>query len=692
MSIDQALRLGTQHQDAGRLAEAETIYRQILGQQPNHAPTLRMAGLLAFQVGRKTDALELVRNAVAADPSAAEYHSNLGVILASLDRLDEAIGEFRKALALAPSDPQAMTNLANAVQEQRKFDEAISLYRQALAIRTDIPESHHNLAKALLEKGLADEAAVEYRQAIALRPSYADAYNNLGNALQAAGKSSDAIAVYRAGLAVKPDFPEAYSNLGNVLLETSRPDEAIECFRRALELRPDYADAHNNLGNALKESGRLDEALEHYRKAADLTADYRMAGNLLYVMHFHPDFGSRAIYQAHARWNDRFAKPLAESIRPHQNDRTADRRLKIGYVSPDFREHPVGRFMLPLMEHHDHERFEIFCYTDLRNEDSLTQQLKSHADVRRTTFTYTNEQLADMVRSDKIDILVDLTMHMKGSRLGVFARKPAPVQVTYLAYCSTTGLETIDYRFSDPHLDPADFDTSVYSEKTYRLPRTYWCYPQPANSPPVGPLPARRNGFITFGSFNNYSKVTTKTWDLWLALLTQVPTSRLVLHAHEGSHRQFARDRLREHGLDPSRLAFNSFAPLEMYLEQYNQIDIALDPFPYGGGTTTCDALWMGVPLVTLRGQTAVSRSGFSILSNIGHPELVAGDERQYIDVACDLSSDLDRLESIRQSLRQKLMRSPIMNPTQFARDVEESYRRMWESYDKGNQQWKNEL
>jgi predicted O-linked N-acetylglucosamine transferase (SPINDLY family) len=749
MSIEQALRTAIAHHDAGRLAEAETLYRQILAQQPENPEALRMLGLLAFGVGRAQDALELVGKATRLGPGRVDYLSNLGVILASLKRFDESIAAFRQALVLAPNDPQATTNLANVLQEKGQLDEAIMLYGEALRARSDIPQTHYNLAKALQEKGRLDEAIAEYRsaislnpryadafnslgtalkqkgllpeaisayqqalalrsnspevfynlgkamreagdtdreiaayrQAVAQQPQYADAHNNLGNALEEQGRANEAIAAFRAALAARSDYPEAYSNLGNVLLQTGKPDEAIECYQQALRLRPDYAEAHNNLGNALKETARPEEALSSYRRAADISSKPQMAGNVLCLMHYLPRFGPRELYDAHAAWNLKYARSLAGLMGLHANDRSPDRRLRIGYISPDFREHPVGRFMQPLMANHDHGNFEIFCYADLHFEDAITANLKRGADLWRNSAGLSDQQLAQLVQSDRIDILVDLTMHLQGSRLLVFARKPAPVQVTYLAYCSSTGLEAIDYRFSDPYLDHDGPDQSCYSERTVRLPRTYWCYPAPPSSPDVGPLPARKNGFVTFGCMNNYSKVSAATLELWLQLLRQARDSRLVLHSHEGSHRQIAWDRMKAAGLDPQRLQFQPFAPLDQYLQNYNKIDIALDPYPYGGGTTSCDALWMGVPVVSLRGATAVSRGGLSILSNLGLSELVAENPEGYVRIASELANDLSRLQSLRLSLRERLKGSPVMDAPQFAGAVEAAYRKMWQAW-----------
>jgi len=745
MSIEQALALAVSHHDAGRLPQAESIYRQILSRVPDHPETLRMLALLAFQVGRAADALPLIERAIKGRPAAADYHANLGVILASLNRHNDAIHALRQSMVLNPLDPETMVNLGNVLLQKQHHDEAIELYRRAIGSGREVPEAHYNLGKALEEKGDLDGALASYMNAVALNPGNADAYNNLGNvlhrkgraseaidayrraiaakaefpeahynlgralhdtgkidqeideyqkaisqrpefhsaynnlgnALRAKGRSTEAIDAYRQAISVKPQFPEAWNNLGNTLLGKGQLDEAISAYREALSQKSDYAMAYNNLASAYKDSGKLDEALELLRKAAALSDDPRVSGNLLYTLHFHQDSTPKSLFDEHVKWNERFAKPVAGSRTAAKRERGADQRIRIGYVSPNFREHPVGRFMLPLLANHDHAKFEIYCYTDLTVPDRLTEQFRSLVHFWKPTAGFSDAQLADLIRADAIDILVDLTMHMNDSRLMAFARRPAPVQLTYLAYCSTTGLETMDYRLSDPHLDPAGIDESLYTEKTIRLPRTYWCYPEPENAPEVGPLPASSEGHITFGCFNNYSKVTHQTLELWARVLNAVPRSRLIIHSHEGSHRQAALDLFSGQGIDPARVQFQSFRRMSEYLSQYNQIDIGLDPFPYGGGTTTCDAIYMGVPVVSLEGTTAVSRAGRSILTNVGLAELVAKSADQYVEIALRLAQDLSRLEELRKSLRPRLKDSPLMDDVRFARDIEEIYLRI---------------
>jgi predicted O-linked N-acetylglucosamine transferase (SPINDLY family) len=334
--------------------------------------------------------------------------------------------------------------------------------------------------------------------------------------------------------------------------------------------------------------------------------------------------------------------------------------------------------MLPLLSQHDRTSFRIHCYSDVRHPDSLTQSLRAHVDVWRDVAALDDVQLVRQIRADEIDILIDLTMHMEANRLLAFAQSPAPVQATYLAYCSTTGLAAMNYRLTDPHLDPPDRDDSVYSEISIRLPRTYWCYQPPQHAGEVSPPPAQTNGEITFGCLNNYSKVTALTWEMWFAILKAVPNSRLLVQSPEGQHRKGPFELMKSQGLDPNRLTFIDRVPIASYFKLYNRIDIALDPFPYGGGTTTCDALWMGMPVVSLAGKTAVSRGGLSLLTNLGFPNRVASDPGQYVRIAADLAKDIPSLAALRSTLRPRMLASPLMDAPSFARDVEAAFRAMW--------------
>ena len=618
VTIDQAVEIARAHHQAGRLTEAEGIYRQILTQQPDQPDALHLLGVVAYQKGQADASIELIRRAIAISPLVAEYHSNLG----------------------------------NILKEQGQLEEAIAACRQAIAINPNLP----------------------------------DAYNNLGNALRGMRQVEESIAACRQAIQLNPQLAEPYNNLGLALKDIGQLEEAAVASRRAIQLNPDMAEAHNNLGNILKDQGLLEEALVAYDRATTLNPSNSVfASNRVYLLHFHPRYSAQAIYEAHRQWNRQYAAPLQSTLRPHANDCSPERRLKIGYVSPDLREHPVGRFLLPLLQAHDRSQVEVFCYSHVSVPDDLTRHLQENTDTWRSTMGLSDEQLAEMIRADGIDILVDLTMHMANNRLLVFARKPAPVQVTYLAYCSTTGLDAMGYRLTDPYLDPPDSEdeaySAIYSERSVWLPQTYWSYPAPAEAPEVGPLPALSAGKITFGCLNNFSKVTEETLRAWCALLRAVPQSRLLLHAKEGSHRRRVTDFLEREKLDAERVSFAGYAPAGGYFGTYRHIDIALDPFPYAGGTTTCDALWMGVPVVTLAGKTAVSRGGLSILSNVGLPELVARTADEYVEIAAGLAGDVGRLVGLRSSIRQRMASSPLMDGPRFARAVEAAYRQIWQRW-----------
>jgi predicted O-linked N-acetylglucosamine transferase (SPINDLY family) len=363
------------------------------------------------------------------------------------------------------------------------------------------------------------------------------------------------------------------------------------------------------------------------------------------------------------------------------NDPNPDRRIRVGLVSADFMEHPVGRFILPLLANHDRTAFEMVCYSDARAPDALTAQLRGHADMWRDVWELSDEKLAEQVRADKVDVLVDLSLHTRGHRLRAFARKPAPVQVSYLGYCGTTGVKTIDYRLTDRYLDPPDADVSIYSENSVRLSGCYWCYQARPEAPPLAAPPAASHGFVTFGCLNEFSKVSMPALDCWAEILSKVPGSRLVMLAPEGSSRQRVRDQLASHGVAPERAEFIVRLRMDKYLELYNGIDICLDPFPYTGGTTTCDALWMGAAVVSLAGEMATARGGMAILSHIGLPELVAQTPEHYVGIASGLAGDLRRLANLRAGMRERLRNSPLMDAQSFARDVELKIREMWRNW-----------
>jgi len=673
--------LGIALQSEGQLDDAIAAYRQAIVLQANYVEALVNLGSALSEKGQKEEAIAILRKAIALGPRYAQAYCNLGNVLKDAGQRDEAIRVFGEAIALEPNLPEAHNNLGNVLRDNAQMDQAIPAYRRAIAIKPDFAVAYYNLANALRINGLADEAITTYRQAIALRPDYAAAHNNLGDVLRSKGKFDEAIAMSQRAIALKPTDANAHFNMGNALRDNGQFDEAIVAYRQAIALRPDHADAHNNLGHVFKDRGQLDDAIAAYRKAvANAPGDPEVQSNLVYALYFHPAYTVRSIAEETHRWNQQHAESLSKFIEVHTNDRSPNRRLRVGYVSPDFRDHVVGRNLLQLLLHHDRSQFDITCYAHVLKPDAMTEQLHRQTDRWRDIVGLSDAQGVQQICEDQIDILIDLTLHMANNRLLIFAQKPAPVQVTYLAYAGSSGMSAMDYRLSDPHLDPPGTDLSVYTEKTIRLPRTYWCY-QPGPAPAPATAPVRQNAFVTFGCLNNFAKVSSRALDEWAKILAAVPNSRMILHALPGEHAQGIARRLEQAGVASRRMQFIGRQPWSAYVQTYSKIDIALDPFPYAGGITTLDGLWMGVPVVTLSGDTAVGRGGRSILSNLGLPELIAYDHEQYVQIAISLARDLDRINALRRDMRARMLASPLMDAAQFAHDVETAYRSMWHNW-----------
>ncbi len=719
VTVDQALEFAMRHHQSGRLAEAEQIYRQIVAQVPQHAPTLHLLGVVAGQTGRLEESAELIGRAIALCPTEPMYHNNLGKLLADRREVSQAMDAFRRALALAPDFPEAHNNLGNALTSQKRYAEAIVAYRAAIHYRPDyahaynslgtaylgdgqlaeasaayraalrlnanFAEAHNNLGYCLNRQGMLDEAIVAYQNALRLNPNYAEAYNNLGISLAGKGRLAEAVAAYRAALRLRPADIEAHSNLGNALNAQGLLDEAIAEYRVALRLNPAHVRALNNLGNALKDGGAVDEAVAAFRAALVIDPEMIDAhSNLVNTMQFQAGCSAEDLREELAHWNKRFAAPLKRFIRPHENGRDPGRRLRIGYVSPDFRDHVVGRNMVPLFANRDRANFGVFCYANVIRPDALTAQFQGWTDGWRTIVGVSDAGVAEMVRTDGIDILVDLALHMAGNRLLVFAHKPAPIQATFAGYPGSTGLEAIDYRLTDLYLDPEDpagSSNKAYMEESIRLPHSFWCYDPTTDEPGVNPLPLLVRGAVTFGCLNNFCKVNAEMVALWARVLQGVLGSRLMLLAAEGSHRQQTIELFDQQGIAAERVVFADVRPRAEYLRLYHEIDIGLDTFPYNGHTTSLDSLWMGVPVVTLVGERVAGRAGFSQLMNLGLPELIARSGDEFVRTAAELAGDVPRLAALRAGLRKRMRASPLMDAKGFARGIEAAYREMWQKW-----------
>jgi predicted O-linked N-acetylglucosamine transferase (SPINDLY family) len=671
--------LGNALKIKGQLDEAIAACRQAVRLKPHLAEAHTSLGNALTDIGQLDEAISSYRQTVRLRPDLAEAHCNLGIALTRSGQPRQAIASYYEAIRLKLDFAEAHSNLGIALTQSGQPHRAIAAYNEAIRLKPDYAVAHSNLGLALAAIGQFDEALASHRVAIRLNPDSAESQNNLGITLASIGQFEEAIAVFRQPVQLKPDCAEAYSNLGNALLEIGQTDEAITACRRAIRLKPDYAAAHNNLGNALKEIGALDEAIACYQQAVRHKPDYVAAdSNRVFTLHFHPRYDAGTILQECRLWNERHVEPFRNLRQPHDNNRDQDRRLRIGYVSPDFRGHCQSLFTIPLLSNHDRQAFEIFCYSHVAWPDPVTEHVRRFADVWQSIVGMTDANVAGKIREDRIDILIDLTMHMASNRLPIFARKSAPVQVAWLAYPGTTGLAAMDYRLTDPHLDPPGLNDHFYSETSIRLPETFWCYDPRATDLAVSALPAQTNGHITFGCLNNFCKVNDRVVQLWAEVLKAVDGSRLMILCHEGRHRQSLLDILKREGVHPDRIEWATRRPRREYLELYHRIDIGLDTFPYNGHTTSLDSYWMGVPVVTLVGPTVVGRAGLSQLTNLELKELTAHTPRQYVQIAAALAGDLPKLADLRRTLRLRMQASPLMDAPRFARGIEAAYRQMW--------------
>ncbi len=594
---------------------------------------------------------------------------------------DEAVAAYRAALARQPTHYHALNNLATVLKSQGELDEAERHLQAAIAAAPRFAAAHANLALVRDMQDRLDEAAAGYLAALEIEPNMVAAHEGLGAVRQKQERFAEAATCFQHVVQRRPNDPEALLNLGVCFGREGRHDEAIAAFRRALELRPGYGAAHGNLALSTRALGLLDESIEHYRQTVELAPEaVDQYSSLLYTLNYHPDYDARTLFEEHRAWGRRHADPLTAASQPLANDRSPGRRLRVGYVSPNFYSHAVNFFVEPILASHDHERYEIFCYSDVKQPDNATARLRGYADEWRETTRLSDEELCQLVRADGIDVLVDLTGHINGGkRLLAFAQRAAPVQVTYLGYQNTTGMQAMDYRLTDAYSDPPGVTDSWHTERLVRLPTTFFVYLPWPNAPAVGPLPAAAAGHVTFGSVNNFTKITPEVLRAWAEILRRSGRSRLVIRA---DMTQTLRARLVDffaaEGIDAARLDLVDRLPRREYLDLISRLDIALDPFPFNGHTTTCDCLWQGVPVVTLSGETYVSRFGGSGLVTLGLEEWIAHSREQYVETAVALAEDLPQLAAYRATLRQRMAVSPLLDFETFTRNLEDAYRRMW--------------
>jgi protein O-GlcNAc transferase len=658
-SIQSVLDQAIEDHRQGRLQPAESAYRQVLAEQPDNIAAMGNLGLILQRAKRLDESVALFRRLTELTPQDARAHHQLGMTLGMMGRVSECIGPLRRAVQLKPDSADILSTLGNALRELGELADAEAVCRRAISFNPSHAAAHCNLSAVLQTLRRHDEAIVHARRAIALSPEFAEAHYNLGVALGLWALSER-----------RSDRPE---------LEPSGLGDAVTASRRALELKPDFAEAHSNIGSILQKQGKVEAAIVEMRRAVELApSSARAHSNLLLALHYISS-DPEQLFQEHLRWGRTHGS--VPRFTDYSNDRSAERKLTIGLVSADFRRHSVAFFLEPILAGHDRGQFEIICYSDVAAPDDTTRRLQGYIEPWRPIAFMPDDRVAEIVRQDRVDILLDLGGHTSNNRLTLFARKAAPIQVTYLGYPNTTGLNAIDYRITDAQADPPGMTDRFNTEKLVRLPRTAWCYRPPRECPEVA---ARGGRDIVFGSFNALPKLADQWIALWSEILQSVPRSRLLLKnlsLRDPGTRDELRARFARESVADRIELIGANEGLGEHLAAYNEVDIALDTFPYHGTTTMCEELWMGAPVMTMEGQMHHSRVGVSLVNGIGLPELVARSPQEYVKIAAELAADDARRIVMRKTMRERMASAPLMDEQGFVTDFEAALRKIWRTW-----------
>ncbi len=748
VEVSDRLREGLALHQAGRLGEADVVYREVLDVVPEHPDALHLAGMVAHAWGEHGRAAALLRRATAASPHVADFHANLGHVLLAGGDLAGAAKSYERALRLRPEAADlrcnlafvllglgrtraaerharrsvrerpdlaaAHVNLGNALKALGRVAEAEAAYRAAVACQPQLVEAHRNLAIVLWAGGRAAEAAASWRRVLALRSDDADGENELGVALTACGELTEALACFDRALALAPAHARAWTNRGNAFARLGDHEAAARSHERAttlapdlaeawtnlahsrlvrgelgaaraacecaLALRPDLAEAQFSLASVLADEGHLSEAIAACRRGVEADpANAEAHANLVFMLDLDPGQTPASCFAERRRWNARHARPLRAAWAPHTNVPDPDRRLRVGYVSADFKQHSAAWVVAPVFFGHDRGAFDVVAYSGVLQPDEVTERFEKSATLWRRACGMSGEALAAAIRADGIDILVDLSGFSFGNRLKVFARKPAPVQVTGWGHAVGTGLDAMDAFFADSVAVPPEA-RRWFTEKVVNLPSIV-CYPPPPEAPDVAPSPVAAGAPFTFGCFNRVAKLSDAVLALWAVILAAAPGTRLLLK-FTGLDSAASQERLRApfvaRGIDPARLLFLGGSGQRDHLAAYARVDLALDPFPHGGGVTALEGLWMGVPPVTLLGERVPGRLGASFLTTLGLPGLIAATREEYVALAVAHARRPDDLVALRGALRARMAASPLGDQQAYCRAVEDAYRRLW--------------
>ncbi len=708
--LDQAKHLHKK----GKPDEANTVYLQVLDEFPDNVEALRLRAVYCLEKNQLNRADRLLKKAHSIEPQNAAVYNNIGSLHHARRNFSEAATFFEKALEYNPSFAYAANNLGNARRRLGEYESAIHAYEKALDIEPGLAEAWGNLANIMSQIGHRSAAVKLFNRSLAINPDNRDVWNNLGICYSNDGQAEKALSAYNKSLKIDPDFSPALNNKGNLLLLWNKAQEALECFeasakankyfaeawngcgyaekllgrlqeavryfKKSIQINPDYAEAWNNLGLTYADQGQLDNALDAFRSALVIKPEYSEChSNLLLYLNYHADIHEKTLYDSHANWAASHQSFPIQKI-PSES-KNFSHPIRIGFVSGDLCRHPIGYFLLPVLRNLSLQLFEVTCYSNNFLEDDLTAIIKKHCHQWRNISSMRDQEALKTIQDDSIDILFDLSGHTNRNRLTLFSLRAAPLQISWLGYPHTTGVEAIDYVLSDSICLP-DFMHWQFAERVAFLPNSRCCYEAPLYAPAVGDLPAEKNGHVTFASFNNPVKLNKKTIALWSNILERCENSILVLSwktLDDKSIKARILGLFKEQGIEREKIVLLGGARThKQVFQDYNDVDIALDTFPFSGGLTSCEALWMGVPVISLAGKKPASRQTAGLLSEINLDNLISFSPSDFCDCAVNLAHNLERLSQLRTSLRSRMLLSTLCDEEQFTVDFEQTISRLF--------------
>lgn len=676
--VNQLFADAVMRHQSGDVAVAEQLYRTVIAAAPNHASAYCNLGTLLGKSGRDDEAAQCFREALVAIPGYPDAHFNLGNLYRRQNKNRDAIEQYTNCLRGNPQNASAGFNLGLAFLNVGDLQSAKRCFLQVVKLEPTFADAWGRLGDVHLRCSESASAITAFQKFCDLRPIDDRGQNNLALALANDGRHGDAIDLLTKLVRIRPEYAEAHNTLGVTFEAIGKKDEALQHYDAAVKAKPEYADAWSNRGINLLESGRADEAIESLQQSVILRPDVpAVHSNLLLAINYSSRYSPSQIAAEHRRWGQRFAANAPPPFLPL--DANPDRIVRIGYVSSDFRHHTVAGFIEALLANHDRRRFHVTSYFNGSRPDEMTERLRKMSDSWQVISGYSDDQIAAKIKSDRIDVLIDLNGHTAGNRMQLFARRPAPLQLTMFGYPNTTGVPAIDYRVTDAVSDPTELSTELSAEQLLRLPNLAWVYNPPLKAPAVSPLPSLSTKHFTFGCLNNAAKISDACLTAWSAVMNSVPNSRLVLLAGQSNAgaKRLA-DRFAKAGIPRERVELVYRLPRDQYFTAYEGLDLALDPFPYNGGVTTCDALWMGVPVLTVEGQSYASRQGMAVLEVLGLPGFVAKKPSDLAGLALSWSNRRPELARIRTGLRNRMQMSPVCDQPGYVKSFETELLKVW--------------